>query len=256
MRAGHKPRTAADPVRRPPEEQSGLGVFFVDLVRSHALLDAEEQRTPRLSNADRARAEAMAGDSDRCRLWRAARIATRIVLERSGGAELRNLDFEIEAGGRPGLRASGLHFSVSHSGDGALIAVSNEMPIGVDLEKKRTLAMTVERRRRLIAAAERLVDRRSLSASSDEDVLVAWVCLEAAAKTHGTGIGRLLTDEGVIGGQIGGRAHASAGAFQIRSLTVSDDYVAAIAAARLPEKIAVLPIPTENLREFLAGPPT
>ncbi len=197
----------------------------------------------------------MAGDPERFRLWRAARIATRIILERSGGLGLRNIDFEIEADGRPGLRSSGLHFSVSHSGEGALIAVSKEMPVGVDLERTRSLTISDERRRRIIAAAERLADlRSSLSAESDGDVLIAWVRLEAAAKARGTGIGRLLTEEGVIGGQSGNRAEASTGAVQIRGLTVSDDYVAAIAAAELPEKIAVLSFPAENLGEFLASP--
>jgi 4'-phosphopantetheinyl transferase len=196
----------------------------------------------------------MGSDPDRSRLWRAARIATRIVLERSGGAGLRNLDFEIKAGGRPGLRSSGLHFSVSHSGEGALIAVSKEMLIGVDLERARSLTMSAERRRRIIAAAERLADQLSPPVdSTDSGVLIAWVRLEAAAKARGTGIGRLLTEEGVIGSQEANRALAPADVLQARSLTVSDGYVAAIAAARLPDEIAVLSFPTENLREFLAG---
>jgi 4'-phosphopantetheinyl transferase len=181
------------------------------------------------------------------------RIATRIVLERSGGVGLRKMDFEIEAGGRPRLRSSELHFSVSHSGEGALIAVSKEIPVGVDLEKKRMLMMSDDRRRRIIAAAERLADQRSLSPDSDGDVLIAWVCLEAAAKARGTGIGRLLTEQGVVGGKAEDRAQSAAGTLAIRSLVVPDDYVAAIAAERLPESIAVLRFPTDNLSEFIAG---
>lgn len=195
----------------------------------------------------------MAGDRERRRLWRAARIATRIVLERTGGVGLRNVDFEIEAAGRPGLGPGNPHFSVSHSGEGALIAVSKEISIGVDLEKKRTLMMSDDRRRRIIAAAERLADQHTLSADSDGDVLIAWVYLEAAAKARGTGIGQLLTEQGVVGGKTEDRAQGAAGTLAIRSLVVPDDYVAAIAAERLPESIAVLRFPTGNLSEFIAG---
>jgi 4'-phosphopantetheinyl transferase len=238
------------------EVQSDIEVFFVDLIQSHALLDAEEQRTPRLSAADHKRAESMSADSERRCLWRAARIATRIVLERAGGVGLRNVDFDIEAGGRPRLRPGDPYFNVSHSGDMALIAVSKEMPMGADLEKKRTLTMSDERRRRIIAAAERLAPQPPLSADSADDVLMAWVRLEAAAKATGTGIGQLLTEHGVIGGKREDPGRRSAGTLEIRNLEVPDDYVAAVAATRLPEKIAVLSFAADNLLELITGAPS
>jgi 4'-phosphopantetheinyl transferase len=235
------------------EAKSSLEIFFVDLVKSEAVLDVEERRTPRLSAIDVERAKSLAGDGERCRLWRAARIATRIVLERAGGVGLRNISFEIEPGGRPMLGARSPYFNVSHSGEGALIAVSKEMPMGVDLERKRVLTMSGDRRRRIVAAAERLAYKQPLAADNDDDVLIAWVRLEAAAKAVGTGIGRLLTEEGVIGGKREDRERPSAHKLAIKDLAVADGYVAALAAERLPETVRVISFPSDDLCEFLGG---
>jgi 4'-phosphopantetheinyl transferase len=234
------------------EAQTDLEVFFVDLAKSAALLDAEENAIPRLSASDNARASSMAADGEGRRLWRSARIATRIVLERAGGVGLRRLDFEIEEGGRPRLAQGAPFFNVSHTGEAAVIVVSKEMPVGIDLERKqRNLNMSVKRRQRIIAAAERLHPNRPLSTASDTDVVVAWVRLEAAAKALGTGIGRLLTEEGVIGGKRKNRAQSSRYALEIRDLPVGDDYVAAVAAKRLPEIFEVLSFPANDLHGFI-----
>lgn len=231
--------------------QNDLEVFFVDLVKAAALLEAEEEATPRLSVSDNVRHSAMA-DREAGRLWRASRIATRIALERTGGPGLRRSDFEIEAGGRPKL-AGAPHFNVSHTGEAALIVVSKEIPVGVDLERKeRRLRMSDERRQRIIAAAQRMGSDQALSAASDTDVVVAWVRLEAAAKALGTGIGRLLTEEGVVGGKRNERPQGSGYALEIRDLVVGDDYVAAVAAERLPERIEVLSFPADDFDGFIA----
>jgi 4'-phosphopantetheinyl transferase len=234
------------------EAQNEFEVFFVDLVKSAALLEAEEEATPRLSASDNERAGAMA-NREAGRLWRISRIATRIVLERAGGDALRRLNFEIEAGGRPRL-AGAPHFNVSHTGDAALIVVSKDVPAGVDLERKeRRLHMSDERRQRIIRAAQRMGADQALSAASGSDVVVAWVRLEAAAKALGSGIGRLLTVHGVVGGSRTARAQSPGSDLEIRDLVIRDDYVAAVAAQRLPERIDVLSFPADDLDGFIRG---
>jgi 4'-phosphopantetheinyl transferase len=226
-------------------------IVLVDLVRSQALLDAEEGRAPRLSGADIERARAIS-DATARRLWRTARIATRVMLERMTGESLRGIPFRIEAGGRPVLAAGRPHFSVSHSGDAALIAIARDTPVGVDLERKdRVLRMSPERRLRIVGAAERLGSEPLLSGDSDGDVLAAWVRLEAVAKALGTGIGRLLTEEGVIGGRGPIGDQSAERALEVRSLTVGNVYVAAIAARRLPEHLKVRAFPIDSLDGFL-----
>ncbi|HML28483.1 MAG TPA: phosphopantetheinyl transferase [Hyphomicrobium sp.] len=229
-----------------------IELFFVDLLRGMPALDAEEARTPRLSDADRARADAMA-EVEAKRLWRASRIATRIVLERLGGAALRRIAFEVEPGGRPILRG-GPHFSISHTGGAALIAVSNSTPVGVDLEQEsRALKMSAERRSRVVRAAADLGTLTPLSAEQDRDVLAAWVQLEAAAKALGIGIGRLLTEAGVVGGREAVAATGSQRRLTVRALAIETGYLAGIAAERLPDVLSVEAFPHERLDTFLRG---
>lgn len=245
MQAGHKEQGAAAAV-------GDFEVFFVDLIKSASLLDAEEKATPRLSASDNARVASMSGDSEGRQLWRNARIATRIVLERAGGPETRQADFEIEPGGRPRLAAGSPWFNVSHTGGAALIAISKIAPVGVDLERKqRSLKMSGDRRQRIIASAERFGADRQLSATHDADVVRAWVRLEAAAKALGIGIGRLLTEQGVVGGKGKTRPQGAGYVLDVRNLDAGDDFVAAIAAERLPEKLQVLTFPADDLAGFI-----
>ncbi len=232
------------------EPQKELEVFFIDLARCETRLDAEERRTPRLSAADHERARAMK-DERAARLWLSARIATRIILERAAGKNIRGLPFLIEPGGRPSLAGRGPHFSVSHSADVALIAVASDMPLGVDLElSARELRMSGDRRRRILAAADRLAASPGLRADRDSDVLAAWVRLEAVAKALGKGIGRLLTEEGVVGGRGEPGTPRAKTSVEVRSLPLAAKYTAAIAAPRLPADIEVqeLPFDRETLR--------
>ena len=174
------------------------------------------------------------------------------------GREYRNIDFEIAENGRPSLGDGPPYFNVSHSGGAALIAVSNAAPIGIDLEEARGLKMTEDRRRRVIAAAARLANDQPASMSrsdADLDLVRAWVRLEAAAKSLGTGIGQLLTEEGVVGGKPGDAvATTAASRLDVRNLDVATGYLAAIAAPTLPMKIDVLTLPNEAdaLTKFLS----
>lgn len=232
---------------------SDLDIVFVDLDASAALLDAEEAAAPRLAPSDIIRAERLADDPDRQRLWRASRIATRIVLEAAAGEQFRRVDFILETGGRPGLGEGMPHFSVSHSGEAALIAISRRGPVGVDLERLRSLSMTADRRNRIVAAASGPQADAPFDPDRDADVQRAWVRLEAVAKVRGTGIGVLLTEKGVIGS---GGAFAEGGAhspLDVAELRVPEPYVAAVAAADLPQEILVRAFPSsaEELAAFL-----
>lgn len=230
----------------------GIEIFFVDLVGMAAVLEAEEARTPRLSAADVERARAMK-DAEARRLWRASRIATRIALERLVGRGLRQIPFEIEPGGRPVLPGAAAHFSISHTGSVALIGVSADIPVGVDLERSdRTLKMSAERRRRVVTAAGRFAAETTLAADKDADVVVAWVRLEAAAKALGIGIGRLLTQEGVVGGEEVKETDA-AQRVAVRDLTIDAEHVGAVAAECLPETLAVEMFPHTTLDAYLRG---
>jgi 4'-phosphopantetheinyl transferase len=243
-------------VRRPCVKGANPGdldIVFVDLEASATLLEAAEAEVPRLSAADIAHLDKLAVDRQTRRLWRLARIATRVVLERSVGPSHRKVDFVIAAGGRPSLREEPPYFNISHSGEAVLIAVSKSAPVGVDLEKERSLAMTEVRRRRIVAAAARLIDGPPLLPASDADVVKAWVRLEATAKALGTGIGRLLTAEGVIGGDCDTGGAATASLLDVRNLRVAGGYAAAVAAETLAQDVRAHAFPTDagELSKFL-----
>lgn len=233
---------------------SDLEIVFVDLDASHALLESEEANTPRLSMSDSLRVERHSGDPGRQSLWRAARIATRIVLERATGPQIRRVEFEIADGGRPELGVGSPYFNVSHTGEAALIAVCRSSPVGVDIEHHRVLSMTPERRQRIVAAAAGFAGDEKADPDSDVDVLRAWVRLEAVAKARGSGIGVLLTEEGVIGGTAGKPEKSVKSSPAVANIDVGTPYVAAVAADVLRGEIAVRRFPkhADELAEFLS----
>ncbi|WP_244437792.1 4'-phosphopantetheinyl transferase family protein [Hyphomicrobium denitrificans] len=232
---------------------SDLEIVLVDLGASRALLESEEASTLRLSASDRLRVDRLSGDPARQSLWRAARVATRIVLERAIGPRVRGADFEIASGGRPSLSEGFPHFNVSHTADVALIAVCRSSLVGVDIESHRALSISPERRRRIVAAAARFTGDEA-NPDNDVDVLVAWVRLEAVAKARGAGIGVLLTEQGVIGSAGEKREKSAKSSPAVTDLDVGTSYVGAVAADALPEKIAVRRFPkhTDELAEFLS----
>jgi len=244
-------KSGADAVSR--TDFDGLDIVFVDLDASRALLDREEAITPRLSTSDRHRVDRLYGDPERQCHWRAARIATRIVLERSAGPGVRGAEFEIASGGRPSLGAAFPHFNVSHTANVALIAVCQSSPVGVDIECLRTLKMSLERRRRIITAAADITRFVGADPDSDVDVLKAWVRLEAVAKARGSGIGVLLTEEGVIGGTGKVARNLEQASPATASLDVEAPYIAAVAADTLPAKVGLRRFPSsaEALRDFM-----
>lgn len=235
-------------------------IVLVDVSAVAELLDAEECRRPRLSPSDKVRFASMRSGEERARDWRAGRIATRIVLERWVGSAFRCVDFVTETGGRLRLPSTPPFFSVSHSGDALLIAVSAGGVVGVDLEQVRTLSMPDERRDRLRRASAlidgvELFDAR-MDELSDRAVLESWVRLEAVAKARGSGIGVLLTEAGVVG-RSEERLAAKTIPFEARLLDVGSGLVAAVASAALPIAMPVVRFPEDAaaIATFLAVMP-
>lgn len=113
--------------------------------------------------------------------------------------------------------------------------------------------MSSERRRRIVTAAADLAAIGALNPESDVDVLRAWVRLEAIAKARGSGIGVLLTEEGVIGGAARSAGETEKPSLASAALDVAPPYIAAIAADKLPTAISVRCFPerAEALQDFL-----
>ncbi|MEQ1651753.1 MAG: phosphopantetheinyl transferase [Hyphomicrobium sp.] len=224
---------------------SGTIVVLINLADMLAALEAAEAATPRLAADEVARhlnASSSRGTVDAA-LWRAAHIALRLLLERYAGPGVRGQAYAIEPGGRPRLYLPGAqrtapHFSLSHAGAYALIALSDVAPVGIDLETERTVTVADARRQRIETAAARLATDAHLPDSGNARFLQAWVRLEAVAKASGLGIGRILTEAGAVGGS-GAADTVPIHAGLVRDLVLPEGCYGAISGLQLPPILLV-----------------
>jgi len=177
-------------------------IWLLDLERLRPALERAEQRLGLLAADERDDGAMGSGVSGRNR--RAVRIALRLLLLREGVGEAALGPLARGPTGKPSLADTGIEFSVSHAGQNALIALSGNGPVGVDLECWRTVHIHEPRRSQIAAAAaaiaRRAEDGRPTPGELDRaQLLSAWTRLEAWAKARGSGIGVLLTDLGLLG---------------------------------------------------------
>ena len=230
-----------------------MEIWRVELDRSAAALAEAEHACRVLSEPEAARAAAIKDVIDRAR-WSASHVALRLLIERACGAQMRRQPFVVAPGGRPELGNAPVSFSLSHSGDVAMIAICSTAagPIGIDVECVRKLRMSAERRARIEAFAEYLVPGLDLPADSEARVLQSWVHVEALAKANGAGIGKTLTQAGLIGSPKPAETRKGEGAaFAVRDLDAGSGYYAAVAARVLPETLKVVAFPWD--RESVLG---
>jgi len=200
-------------------------LWCADLDAAGPALLTLEERTPRLSLADRARAAVFSEKTARAE-WIATHVALRLLIERAAGAQWRGATFARSERGKPHLDGTPLAFSISHAPGLALIGLAPRGSIGVDIERPRRVRVGETRRARIEAAGAAL-SNAPLPAEGNARFLQAWVRLEALAKADGCGIGRLLTRLGILGVSDAIRARqASAG-----------DMVAALLAGETPPSV-------------------
>jgi len=140
-----------------------------------------------LDAAERTRADRFHFDRDRRRFIR-SHDALRRILARYQDAEPSALRFLAASNGKPYLPDRSLHFNLSHSADHALVAVSLDCPVGVDVEIERELDYLPAAR--LVFHADELVQLETQSGPAlREDFFHCWVRREAFLKGLGLGIG-------------------------------------------------------------------
>lgn len=186
---------------------------------------------------------------------RAAHQVLRLLLARDVGPRVAAEPFRTDPLGKPALAAPGPQFSLSHSGQAALIALSRHGAVGTDIESPRTVRMPPERRAAILAAGSAAVPHAPIADArgSDLGLLQAWVRLEALAKARGCGMARLLTELGVVA-RSSAAATASEGidavlaGFSIRDVVMPADYLGAVASrTRAADTIDAADVPVERL---------
>lgn len=175
--AGHR-RTEATGSRAGRGE---IAVWRIDLDGSHAL-DA-----PPADPAERERAARFAFERDRVRYLRCRR-ALRLLLAARHGAAPESLRFATGPHGKPCLPAARGGFNTSHAEGFALVALSEEADVGVDVELVRDRGDIHDLARGVFDGAERARLARTPPAGAIRDFLAGWTRKEAVLKAHGAGL--------------------------------------------------------------------
>lgn len=235
-----------------------VSVWYVDLAAASPALLRLDADVPRLSPEEYARATRFK-DPEAGRSWLAAHVALRLALERTLGAGVRGAAFALSPRGKPSLADAAAAnasapsaFSLSHTKGHALVAIGKE-PIGIDIERARTVRFEASRRHGIEQAGARL----SASPLPDDAVgrfLQAWVRLEATAKADGTGMASMLTRAGVFGGRRGeGIAHdLLPPGVQVSDLPLGPGLFGAVAASCGPSGLRFdrMPVDYDGLAAF------
>lgn len=163
---------------------------------SQAVLDAEELRRVEAFRVEPAR-----------RLYQGAHVALRLLLGACLDLPPEHVELTREPcpccdkqHGRPAVKGGGVHFSLSHSGEVALLALA-AVPVGVDVERVPA-ASVVEQVARSLHPRE-AEELAALPEVERPDAFArAWARKEAYLKGIGTGLGRAPSEDYVGTGSL------------------------------------------------------
>jgi 4'-phosphopantetheinyl transferase len=150
----------------------------------------------------------------------------RLILSAFIGCDPRAIHIATAPGGKPYVVGRGPHFSLSHCGDVALVAVTRGGPTGVDVEQVRSDLELETFARPLVAAPDIARIEAQPREARTREWFQAWVRLEAVAKASGNG----LSEDSIanISGPV---------PFRIWNLDIDDARVGALAAAPSVEHV-------------------
>jgi 4'-phosphopantetheinyl transferase len=146
-----------------------------------------------LSHDERTRASRFHFEND-ARRFAVARASVRSVLAGYTLSPARDLRFVYSQHGKPSLAtpAPDVRFSVSHSGDFALLAVALGREVGVDIEAIREDVETDKLAERFFSVRERHCFRTLPPKKRVLAFFRCWTCKEAFLKAQGIGLSRSL----------------------------------------------------------------
>ncbi|WEH35900.1 4'-phosphopantetheinyl transferase superfamily protein [Streptomyces sp. AM 4-1-1] len=225
----------SDALRRSMERADGFppaSLWLVDAVAQEAAADRLAAQV--LDDEERRRAEAFRLDRDR-RCYTAAHVALRLLLGARLGTTARAVRMDRETcptcggpHGRPAVAgAGGPHFSLSHSGDLALIAIA-DTPVGTDVEQFHSLETVTD-----VAVSLHPSETEELVALPDRDrpaaFARAWSRKESYLKGIGTGLSRDPSLDYVGAGPV---PAPGPDGWTLTDVAVPDGYAAAVALRR------------------------
>jgi 4'-phosphopantetheinyl transferase len=178
----------------PPPDHLHLAPASVHVWRGslHQSSEVIERLRVLLSADETARAARFVFETDR-HAFVAARGMLRAVLSAYTGLKPEELTFSYDSSGKPDLTSKqnpeNLAFNVSHSGEFALIAVTRNRRIGVDIERHRDGVAFSEIADRYFAPGEVSALRALSPGKQREAFFTCWARKEAYIKGLGKGFG-------------------------------------------------------------------
>lgn len=166
------------------------------------LISLERERESVLSADEETRAARFHFEHDRIH-WARSRSALRMILSQATGIAAGEIRFTVGHQGKPSIPDHRVEFSLSHAGVWAMVAVTHDVPVGVDIERMRE---DIE----LTPLLKRLGET-NLPESRDA-LYGRWTQREAKSKA--------------VGGSLFDRLRAE---FRVRSLEAPEGYSAAVA---------------------------
>ena len=218
---------------RTPVSLPGLGdvdVWWVDL-------DGIEDDSPSLlAHDERVRAERFKSPRDRGR-WISARVALRQILAGYTGTVPAQLQLMLGTHGKPALAGESLlRFNLAHAGERAVLAITRDREVGVDLEAIDPCLDVMP----LLAVSCSEVEAARIAALAPdaraEEFLTCWTLKESYLKGIGTGLSReprtvdvtlLPDDRAIVTDRL---AETGEPPWSVRLLHPGPGWVAAVAA--------------------------
>lgn len=141
-----------------------------------------------LCNEELRRASAFKFEEDAQR-WKSFRMGVRYVLSKQLGIHPSEVPIRIDAAGKPGLAIpfQSLHFNISHCDDLALLAISLEGPVGIDIEPIQRAPDLSECAETFCHPAE-IAELPEQAQARARRLLELWCAKEALLKALGTGL--------------------------------------------------------------------
>jgi 4'-phosphopantetheinyl transferase len=166
----------------------------IDVWRIGLEVDAatQGQLRSRLSEDEQIRADRFRYDHHRDRFI-VARASLRQLLGQYQQQDPADVQFHYGRHGKPGI--AGLEFNLSHSANLALLAVSRDRPVGIDLEWQKPVDELEKLTARFFTAGEHQRIIQVPVADRPLAFFRTWTCKEAYLKATGEGIGQLKSLE-------------------------------------------------------------
>lgn len=175
-------------------KQNTIHLWKINLGHHRLKID---ELTRILSPAEIKRADLFHYAQDRAE-FKVSHIALRLILSKYLSESPELLEFSTNDFGKPFLKNSRFNFNLSHSGELALVAVAENLHVGVDVERIRGEINHRELAERFFSKDEKSYLRSFYETQAIKEFFRLWTRKEAFVKAKGCGLSEPLENFSVI----------------------------------------------------------